>query len=376
MNYYSASLRAEMFKYRKRRTPSLDGSVAGLGPVRSFRHARPATPYSHGFSSKSRAGHAWDSPRQSTVYDPQHAFYKWPEPEYEEPEPWFEHIRQPSHAVPEWRSPIHPDPFFRDPAYIPMTEEMFQTAMDEVRATEPPFGNEAVTGMHTEGDFSLTDSLHSPAEPDPFDTNEQDFGYEAAFDPETMAAWDSLHDNMEEADSGWGPEEASPSGPFDHDGGMLTLEDRLAFDEHPNLGWHAPGFEDAPEATYDMPEEASGEVLDAQYEAEHEQVIDADPEFDGYAADPGFGMEDGPPQEEVPNEPDSLDGFSADPEAAMGLEALVEEQMPQEQEAHQDLLDPYSQNPYAPPQTPDEEELQQLLNPFMMPGFFGPGPGP
>ena len=67
MNYYSASLRAEMFKYRKRRTPSLDGSAAGLGPVRSFRHARPATPYSHGFSRESGTPGILPGSRLSTI---------------------------------------------------------------------------------------------------------------------------------------------------------------------------------------------------------------------------------------------------------------------------------------------------------------------
>ena len=361
MRHYSASLRAELYKYRKRRTPSLDGSVAGLGPVRSFRNARPATPHGYGFSHRAGAGHSWASPQQSPVYDPQGSHYEWPEPDYEEPKPWFEGFHQRSGAVREPMHSDHPDPFLRGPRYLRMTEEMLDMALDEVRVSESPFSQEALSSGERGSDDAVADSLAAPAEADPADTDDGDVGYEAAFGEETTREWEEMQ--PEATDWPASPEEPELDGPFGIDAGAFSLEDRLSVDERPDAGWHIDGFGNTAEA------------LDAQYEAEHEQLIDMEPDFDGYAAGPGFDMAGGPLQEDLSHDLDSADAFGAGPEAAMGLEALAEEQVPQEQEAHQDLMDPYSQNPYAPPQTPDEEELQQLLNPFMMPGFFGPGPG-
>jgi len=243
-----------------------------------------------------------------------------------------------------------------------MTEEMLDMALDEVRVSESPFSQEASSSGELGSDDTVADSLAAPAGADPFDTDDGYVGYAAASGEEMTREWGATQPDA--TDWPASPEEPEPDGPFGVNIGAFGLEDRLSLDESPDSGRHAGGFGN------------TADTLDAQYEAEHEQVIDADPEFDGYAADPEFELEAGPPQEDLPHDLDSADAFGADPGAAMGLEALVEEQIVHEQEAHQDMMDPYSQNPYAPPQTPDEEELQQLLNPFMMPGFFGPGPGP
>ena len=281
MPNFGPGLNNDLFKYRKRRKLSLDGTVAGLAPSRASLHVRPATPYGHGFTGSLKTCYQGALPQQSSVYDPSGAFYEWPQPNYEEPVAGFEHIRKAPDLVREWRDPYPPDSFLRGPAYIPMTEDMMEMALDEVRANGLPPGDETQLSEEIEGGNTAAENDFATRAPQAFEP-----GPNGQMTPE----WDAMQE---------GPE---------------------------------PGFE----------------------------------------ADLDWGlMQSDQSHEAVP-----MDAFNADPSMSAGLEAIVEAEMIEEQE--QLFFDPNmdQQDPYAMQRIMEQydEQMLQLMNPFMMPGPFGPGP--
>ena len=73
--HHSRALDAELSKYRKRKTISLNGAVAGIREgryLRGLHHVRP--PGSYGLGSTPAQHHS--------IYDAR-AFYEWPNPEYD-----------------------------------------------------------------------------------------------------------------------------------------------------------------------------------------------------------------------------------------------------------------------------------------------------
>ena len=72
----------------------------------------------------------------------------------------------------------------------------------------------------------------------------------------------------------------------------------------------------------------------------------------------------------------AMDAFDEDPNMSTGLESIVETEMIEEPEQQFFEPDPYQQDPYAMQHMMQQydEQMLQLMNPFMMPGAFGPGP--
>jgi len=118
MRHMSHAMRSELFKYRKRRSLSLDGRPPGATGGRYIAGLRPAT-----------LGGRQAPPVHHDLYDPRAAFYQHPEPGYEPTESWVDSV--PSSTPPLRFEPTQPEPVVRPVRYEDslMSQRLLEAAM-------------------------------------------------------------------------------------------------------------------------------------------------------------------------------------------------------------------------------------------------------
>lgn len=353
------SLRDQLFRYRKRKKLSLDGSVAGLD---SFLH--PGT--SHGVSFQ--PGMTSPAPqdylgRLPEAYNPHPGFADFDSPEYESYQPESLHL-----TTPRLRQPGSPHIVERshevDYDSLQMTDELFTQAMQDAEQRLEPampspidheirdldvFSGQDAAAVHLEsisleieeafdqqmklasGQLAAQEALFNQLARDPFVAQER--------------AYERVLDMLGKLVFG----ETGPV-PLDHDvwDHDLPTGPTIVDDSIPEAAGSEFNYDDSL-----VNQEAFDQAMQAMPEEESEPM-----EYEG------------PVQE-------ALGGLEAvvAGEMYMGEPQIADEQM---DPAIEPMPDPYAilgQPQYDPTQQqPYEDPMQQLMNPFGMPGMGPMGP--
>ena len=318
MRHYSRALNAELFKYRKRKRISLDGTVAGQTAgryIRGLHHVTPPGSRSHGISPA--------QPR--SIYDAP-AFYEYPEPDYEPSAPWFDEGPTPTPPL-RIESPLQ-QPFhkvrYEDSLVTPeLAEQAFEQAAQEALPDEP-----------------------IPLEPPTASLQ----GLENAVPGEGV---DSFPGFAEIADAIVQLEEVLPP---DHPDIVNLRTAAHEWLEHPEF-WPNPedfGVDPGPSKLgtgnpYERaPYEEPGQAFEPEDTGQNHEM------FDDAMVGPQMAPE--PMTEALDPMQDAYEQ-----QFEQGLEAIVQEPMSE-------------QDPFELQQRMYDEEMRILMNPFMTPGPFGPGP--
>ena len=344
MRHYSQSLRDEIFKYRKRKKRSLDGSAAGL-PRHYYRAG-----LHHALAPGSRNYGTGGSSQQS-IYDSR-AFYEWPDQGYKQSASWFEQkfpgtppLRvQGTPWVQRPKVPKYSDGLLTPELMDRLMSDFRQHAAEQSLLPSEPLGNLAevfrateaaraadaegvdTAGLHDTGNgletnnlphFSdIADALIQLKEVLPPDhpdiVNLRKAAHEWLQSPE-------LWPNLEDFGGDPGPSKLGDGNPYER---PFTEEEARVF---------------APEDSNHMDQ--------AMIEQAIEQTMKSELAY-------------GPTSEQ----PDAFASMEAayDQQFAGGLEGIVQEAMPEE-------------DPFERQRRMYDEEMMMLMNPFMMPGGFGPG---
>ncbi len=356
MPHYSAAMRAELFKYRKRKNLSLYGSVPGSPSgryIRGLHHATPPGSRSYGTGR----------PRQQSIYDSR-GFYEWPDQGYKQSASWFDQRfpgTPPLRVQGTSRRPRPTVPDHDDGVLIPKVTD---SLLDRFRAlaaeqslwpTEPPgnmgeilqaiqeakaanVGNMGTIGAqgvvpHLEStplnNSTLDESVGSfPSLPDLTDAFVQLSEVLPPDHPDLINLRWAVRERLGALDS-WSQSEnhGGPPAPL-----YSAANDPYAADPY-------EGAEQtlAPEATTEMNQEMIEQAIDQAIQPEMTP-------------------------EPTAEQPDAFASMEAayDQQFAGGLEGIVQEAMPEE-------------DPFERQRRMYDEEMMMLMNPFMMPGGFGSG---
>ena len=337
MRHYSRALNTELFKYRKRKRISLDGTVTGIQQSHFIRGLHHVTP--PGFRSRGI------SPAQPhSIYDTP-AFYEYPESDYEPPEPWFDQRPTPTPPL-RIESPLR-QPFhkvrYEDSLVTPkLSEQAFEQAAQEALPDEPiPLGlpTASLQGLDNAVPGESADSL-----PEFTEIASAIVQLEQVFPPDhpdIVNLRAAAHEWLEHPEFWPQPEDFGVE-PGPSKLGIGNPYERAPYEE----AGQAFGPEDASQMSQEMFEQAMGQVAEPQM-APEPMAVPADP-FDTMQA-------------------------AHDQQFQQGLEGLVQEPMPDEQGA-QAIGGPPMMDPYMTQQQMYDEQMRQMRNPFMAPGPFGPGP--
>ena len=150
MSFLSSALRSSLSTYRKRKSISIDGSVAGM---------HPSSPKGHFVTPADGMLGAGCAPGHGSFYD-SHAHYRWPARDYEAEPSWFDDA--PRATTPPLR--LDPVPRPRRPSrvdYLPLTEQMMHDAIQDTVENGSTPGAEAL-GPAADQEDVLTDDALSP----------------------------------------------------------------------------------------------------------------------------------------------------------------------------------------------------------------------
>ena len=322
MRHYSRALNAELFKYRKRKRISLDGTIAGQTAgryIRGLHHVTPTGSRSHGISSA----------QHRSIYDAP-AFYEYPEPDYEPSEPRFDQRSTPTPPL-RIESPLQP-PFhkiqYEDSLLTPeLAEQAFEQAAQEALPDEPiPLESQTASlqGLENVVPGEGVDSLPGFAEI--ADAIVQLEEVLPADHPDLVNLRQAAHEWLEHPELWPKPED------FGVDPGPSKLGTGNPYERAPyEEAGEAFEPEDISQMNQEMFDQVMGQVVEPQMA----------PEPMAEALDP---MQDAYEQQ-----------------FEQGLEAIVQEPT-------------HEQDPFEMQQRMYDEEMRILMNPFMIPGPFGPGP--
>jgi len=327
MRQYSRALNTELFKYRKRKSISLDGTIAGQTAgihIGGLHHVRPPGSRSRGFSTT----------QPQSIYDAK-AFYEWPDQKYEQSASWFEQSFPGTPPLRVQGPPRHPRPpisEYDDCLMAPELQDHVASAFRQAAAEQALFPHEPQGSMAeilraTNAEIAAVaqdvDSLPSLA--DIADAISQLKEVLPPDHPDLVNLRAAAHEWLEHPESWPGPEA------FGGDLGPSKL-----------------GIGDPYECG---PYEEAGQAFDPDDASQMNQKM-----FDQAMAQvAGLQMMPEPMAEALDLMQDAYEQ-----QFEQGLEAIVHEAMPE-------------QDPYEMQQRMYDEKMQMLMNPFMMPGPFGPG---
>jgi hypothetical protein len=319
MRHFSRALNAELFKYRKRKRISLNGTIAGQTAgiyIGGLHYVTPPGSRSRGISPA----------QHRSIYDAP-AFYEYPESDYEPPAPWFDQrptLTPPIRIESPLQQPLH-KVRYEDSLVTPeLAEQAFDQAAqealpDESIPLEPPTAS--LQGMENAVPGEGVDSLLGFAEM--ADAIVQLEEVLPPDHPDLVNLRTAAHEWLEHPEFWPNPED------FGADSGPSRLGTGNPYERAP--------YEDAGQAfeledTSQMSQEMFDQAMVGPQMA-HEPMAEAlDPMQDAY-----------------------------EQQFEQGLEAIVQEPM-------------HEQDPFEMQQRMYDEEMRHLMNPFMMPGPFGPGP--
>lgn len=328
MRHYSRALNAELFKYRKRKRISLDGTIAGQTAgihIGGLHHVRPPGSRSHGISAA----------QHRSVYD-EHAFYEWPDQEYGQPASWFEQSfpsTPPLRVQGPPRYPQPPVPEYDDSLMTPelqdhVADTFRRAAAEQALFPQEPQGSMAEILRATNAEIAAVaqdvDSLPNLAEiADAIAQLEEVLPPDH---PDIVNLRTAAHEWLEHPES-WPQPEDFGVDPDPSKLGIGNPYERAPYEE----AGQAFGPEDIGQMNQEMFDQTMVQV--AGPEMAPEPMAEAlDPMQDAY-----------------------------EQQFEQGLEAIVHEAMPE-------------QDPFEMQQQMYDEQMRMLMNPFMMPGQFGPGP--
>ena len=319
MRHYSRALNAELSKYRKRKRISLDGTIAGQTAgmyIGGLHHVRLP-------GSRSRGALAG---QPQSIYDAK-AFYDWPDREYEQYEPFgMSHVSRPSFQP--HHMPHNTGQGQEMPGRISVPDDDL-TLIEQLRIAqgEIPLQRENLEAPFLNG---TTPAPDNPA-PDNIGSNPDDSSVDTF--PSLPEVADAL-------------EQLSRVLPPDHQD-LINL--RMAAQEWLDLlnAWSQGA---------NIPHSGS------HYET---AAPTAGPDYGGPMTQDMFDQTMTQAEPQMMHEPmaEALDPMqdAYEQQFEQGLEAIVQEAMPE-------------QDPFEMQQRMYDEQMQMMMNPFMMPGQFGPGP--
>ena len=315
MGLFSWRRRSESSRFKRyRRFPRYDGpeSIAPKHPLRDSPRTDPDA-------------HAPEPPRlgpqaHSSIYDRWHAQYEPDQPRYRPPRPWFEDVPRPSSQTlggpPGPHDNLQPDPRVEEaePEYIPMDPELMERVIQELQDPDGRFAR--IPREHAVQILQVL--VEHGIEPD----------------PEELPFW-GLTDLMKQKDvdpgnvseitqAGFTQQEPGP-GPVT---GELALDDLQPEAQQMIAEIFEQGFQQdtEPQMAHDMAGQAD---MFSEMQAAHDQQME-------------MSLEERVSQEEMLEQ--------------QGMEALPEDPFEEQRRMY--------------------DEMQQMMDPFMMPGPYGPGPGP
>ncbi len=325
MRHCSRALRNELSKYRKRKRISLDGTIAGQTAgiyIGGLHHVRPPGLRSRGISSV----------RPQSIYDAK-AFYGWPNQEYEQPASWFEQSfpgTPPLRVQGATRHPRPPVPEYDDCLMTPELQDHVanafrQAAAEQALSPQEPYGDMAEILRATNAQIADVaqdvDSLPNLA-----DIADAIFQLEKVLPPDhpdLVNLRAAAHERFKHQESWPSPEDF---------GGDLGPSKLGVGDPYELAPYEEVGQAFEPDDTPQMSQEMFDSAMVGQQMAPEPMAEDFDPMQDAY-----------------------------EQQFEQGLEAIVHEAMPE-------------QDPFEMQQQMYDEQMRMLMNPFMMPGQFGPGP--
>ena len=328
MRHYSRALNIELSKYRKRKRISVNGTIAGQTAgiyIGGLHHAKPPGSRSHGISPA----------QHRSIYD-ERAFYDWPDQEYEQSASWFDQSfpgTPPIRVQIPTRDPQPPIPDYDDCLMTPglqghVANAFRQAAAEQALSPQEPYGDMAEILNATNAEIAAVahdiDGLPNLA-----DIADAIFQLEKALPPDhpdLVNLRAAARERFEQQESWPSPEDfGGDLGPS-----KLGTGDPYELAPYEEAG-QAFGPDDASQMSQEMFDQTMAQVVGPQMALEPM----------GEALDP---MQDAYEQQ-----------------FEQGLEAIVHEAMPE-------------QDPFEMQQQMYDEQMRMLMNPFMMPGQFGPGP--
>ncbi len=322
MRHFSRALNAELFKYRKRKRISLDGTIAGQTAgiyIGGLHHVRLPGSRSRGISSV----------QPQSIYDAK-AFYDWPDQEYEQSASWFEQSfpgTPPLRVQGPTRDPRPTIPEYDDCLMTPELQDHVASAFRQAAAEQALFPHEPQGSMAeilhaTNAEIVDVDSL--PNFVDIADAIIQLKEVLPPDHPDLVNLRAATHEWLEH------PELWPKLEDFGVDPGPSKLGVGNPYERAP---YEEPGQTFGPDDTGQMTQE----MFDPDMTQVAEPQMISEPMAEALAP-----MQDAYEQQ-----------------FEQGLEAIVHEAMPE-------------QDPFEMQQQMYDEQM--LMNPFMMHGQFGPGP--
>jgi len=337
MGLFRRALSSQLSKYKKRKNISLDGTVGGMSPG------------SAGPRHYAQAQDGWLGMRpasgQHSIYDAP-AHYQHPNQDYREPPEWF--VGVPKRGTPPLRlGPVPRGPRPPRPKYLLMDDDVMADAMQQLPDDEAfdewdvpdDFGYPVVMD---EGDSMI---VHSSE------------GLPMLEDEELATEMTGELVPMSMEEHPWFGESEMTQDFFESAMAEAMGRDDLT-DAIQDDSASMVGYEDSPYGTpFDEYDSELAPYAEAQMQAgfsegyADDMDFDSQPEF-GYAFDGAEMMQD------------------AFDEPMSDLEAMVHEAMPEPEEPMQDMMEAA---PYEQPMPEDD----MMMDPWQMPGGFGPmGPMP